>query len=80
MADEQKPKGEKKVKKPKAEAEVVAAAVEAAPPPPPKPHTISTKTPKLAKKNNPHLPRKLKKAQKKAAAAQARLTSTPVQL
>jgi hypothetical protein len=79
MADEQKPKGEKKAKKPKPEAEAVAEAAPP-PPPPPKPHTISTKVAKLAKKNNPHLPRKLKKAQKKAAAAQARLTSTPVQL
>jgi hypothetical protein len=31
-------------------------------------HKQSIKIPKLQKKNNPHLPRRLKKAQKKAAA------------
>jgi hypothetical protein len=36
-------------------------------------HKHSVKIPKLQKKNNPHLPRRLKKAQKKAAAlAQAK--------
>ena len=36
-------------------------------------HKHSVKIPKLQKKNNPHLPRRMKKAQKKAAAlAQAR--------
>ena len=36
-------------------------------------HQQRTKVPKLQKKNNPHLPRKMKKAQKKAAQAQANL-------
>ena len=36
-------------------------------------HKHSVKIPKLQKKNNPHLPRRMKKAQKKAAAlAQAK--------
>lgn len=45
----------------------LAGVTEAAPPPL---NRKSTKPAKLQKKNNPHVPRKVKKAQKKAAAAQ----------
>ena len=38
-----------------------------APPPAPKPQTKSVKVPKLEKKNKSRLPRKVKKAQQKAA-------------
>ncbi len=59
-------KKEKKEKAPKAEA-VEAAPVAAAPAP--KPHTApkSEKKAKLAPRNKARLPRRLKKAQKKAA-------------
>ena len=80
MADEQKPKASKKSKSPEAKDEHTAkkaggAAAKAAPPaeaPPAEALRVpkkSMKPAKLQKKNNPHLPRKLKKAQKKAAAA-----------
>jgi hypothetical protein len=45
-----------------------AAAIAGAGPTPALEHKHSVKIPKLQKKNNPHLPRRLKKAQKKAAA------------
>jgi len=49
------------------------APIPAAEPTPAPAHKPSVKIPKLQKKNNPHLPRRLKKAQKKAAAlAQAK--------
>ena len=51
-------------------AKVAGATAEAPPeaaPPAPKPQTKSTKVPKLAKKNKSRLPRKVKKAQRKAA-------------
>jgi hypothetical protein len=86
MPDEPKPKGRKKVAEPEAEGGVPApkakakgaAAGKTAEPavvvePVAKPHTVSTKTPKLAKKNKHRLPRRQKKAQQKAAAAQARV-------
>ena len=44
------------------------AAIAGAEPTPAPEHKQSVKIPKLQKKNNPHLPRRLKKAQKKAAA------------
>jgi hypothetical protein len=86
MADEQKPKA-KKTKNPEAKSDAPAspekgsgkaagkatspaAAAEATPPAAPR---KSMKPAKLQKKNNSHLPRKLKKAQKKAAAAQTRV-------
>ena len=47
------------------------AGAEAEVAPPVQPRTKSVKPAKLAKKNNPHLPRKLKKAQKKAAEAKS---------
>jgi hypothetical protein len=87
MADQQKPKERKERKKatePATEdslltttAKAIGAAagkiasmagVEPAPAPP---HTISTKPMKLQKKNKHRLPRWQKKAQQKAAAAQA---------
>ena len=87
MADEQKPKERKERKKvtepatadsaltttAKAIGTAVGkiasmAGVEPAPAPP---HTISTKPMKLQKKNKHRLPRWQKKAQQKAAAAQA---------
>ena len=49
-----------------------AGVAEPAPAPAPQQHRVSMKPAKLQKKNNPHLPRKMKKAQKKAAAAQAK--------
>jgi hypothetical protein len=86
MADEQKPKEKKERKKASAPADeesiltttakaigkaagkiAVAAGVE---PDAPKPHTVSVKVPKLQKKNKSRLPRRQKKAQQKAAAAQ----------
>lgn len=86
MADEQKPKEKKERKKASAPAEgegaltatakaigkaagkiAVAAGVE---PEAAKPHTVSVKVPKLQKKNKSRLPRRQKKAQQKAAAAQ----------
>jgi hypothetical protein len=81
MADEKKPKASKKSKTPEpkddaltsaakaigaAAGKIAAVAGVAEPAPAPK---KSMKPAKLVKKNNPHLPRKLKKAQKKAAAA-----------
>jgi hypothetical protein len=79
MADEQKPKASKKVKATEAKNDTAAKATDsaagkiAAPavaePAPAPLYRKSTKPAKLQKKNNPHLPRKLKKAQKKAAAA-----------
>jgi len=88
MADEQKPKAPKKTKAPKAQepketqddlltsaakaigtaagkVASLAGAVVAEP-------KKSMKPAKLKKKNNPHVPRKLKKAQKKAALAKTR--------
>jgi hypothetical protein len=47
---------------------VAAAAVAEAPPPAVKPATKSMKTPKLAAKHKSRLPRRQKKAAKKAAA------------
>ncbi len=69
MADEQKPKASKKSKSPevKDDSKSKAAGGE-----PPRENKKSMKPAKLQKKNNPHLPRKLKKAQKKAAAAQSK--------
>jgi hypothetical protein len=86
MADEQKPKAPKKAKKTEATDDILTSAAKAigtaagkiatlagvAEPAPERLNRKSTKPAKLQKKNNPHLPRKLKKAQKKAAAAQAR--------
>ena len=46
----------------------VASLAGVAEPTPAPVHKQSTKIPKLQKKNNPHLPRKMKKAQKKADA------------
>jgi len=87
MADEQKPKERKerkKVTEPATEDRILTttakaigaaagkiasmAGVEPAPAPP---HTMSTKPMKLQKKNKHRLPRWQKKAQQKAAAAQA---------
>ena len=95
MADEQqKPKASKKSKAPEAgkapeggktpettdDASTKKAKAKPAPVAEPvRENKKSIKVPKLQKKNNPHLPRKVKKAQKKAAAAQARVTSTPTQ-
>jgi hypothetical protein len=86
MADEQKPKVSKKSKKPEEKDDVLTGAAKAvgraagkiaslagvAEPAPAPQHRVSMKPAKLQKKNNPHLPRKMKKAQKKAAAAQAK--------
>ena len=87
MADEQKPKVSKKSKKPEEKDDVLTGAAKAVgraagkiaslagvaePAPAPQQHRVSMKPAKLQKKNNPHLPRKMKKAQKKAAAAQAK--------
>ena len=44
------------------------AAIAGGEPTPAPEHKHSVKIPKLQKKNKPHLPRRLKKAQKKAAA------------
>jgi hypothetical protein len=49
------------------EAAAAPAPVVEAPPPAPKPQTKSSKIPKLAPKNKSRLPRRVKKAQKKAA-------------
>lgn len=83
-AAEPKPKASKKAKAPEPEEDLLTSAAKAIgtaagkvatlagvaePAPAPK---KSMKPAKLQKKNNPHLPRKLKKAQKKAAAAKAR--------
>ena len=80
MADEKKPK-EPKVKKSvegkakpaegkaKGAAAAPAAPPAEAPPPVAKPHTLSTKVPKLQKKNKSRLPRKQKKAQEKLSSA-----------
>jgi hypothetical protein len=88
MADEQKPKEGKKSKKPEAQDDALTTAAKAigtvagkiaavagvAEPAPAREPKKSLKPPKLKlqKKNNPHLPRKLKKAQKKAADAKAK--------
>jgi hypothetical protein len=84
MADEQKPKASKKSKSPEAKDDLLTTTAKAIgsaagkiatlagvaePAPAPK---KSMKPAKLQKKNNPHLPRKLKKAQKKAAAAHSK--------
>jgi len=85
MADEQKPKERKerkKVAEPEGKDSALTTAAKAAGtavgkialaaevgPAPPRPHTVSTKTPKLQKKNKHRLPRRQKKAQQKAAAA-----------
>jgi hypothetical protein len=50
----------------------LAGVAEPAPAREPKKSLKPPKKPKLQKKNNPHLPRKLKKAQKKAADAKAK--------
>jgi hypothetical protein len=67
------PKAEKPSKKKKAEAPEAAAQpapVEAAPPPPPKTLSTKIKIPKLAPKHKSRLPRREKKAKKKAEAAE----------
>lgn len=71
------PGAKQSAERPKGKAKAAAAAPEAPPAPPPaevappvvKPHTISTKVPKLEKKNKSRLPRKEKKARQKLAAA-----------
>jgi len=88
MADEPKPKERKERKKvtepaiedstltdtakPKGKAAGKMAPPAVAEPAPAPPHTISTKPPKLQKKNKHRLPRRQKKAQQKAAAAQVK--------
>jgi hypothetical protein len=54
-------------RKEKTEEAAAPAPVVEAPPPAPKPQTKSSKIPKLAPKNKSRLPRRVKKAQKKAA-------------
>jgi hypothetical protein len=89
MADEQKPKASKKSKSPEAKDDILTSTAKAigsaagkiatlagvAEPAPaaPTPKKKSVKPAKLLKKNNPHVPRKLKKAQKKAAAAKSKV-------
>jgi hypothetical protein len=75
MADEKKPKERKK--KP-IEPESSAAPDKKAPPavvaePVAKPQTVSTKVPKLQKKDKSRLPRRQKKAQQKAAASEGKV-------
>jgi len=74
MADEKKPKEPKTKKSVEGKAKGEAAAAVAPPPEvaqpvAPRPHTLSTKVPKLQKKNKSRLPRKQKKAQQKLASA-----------
>jgi hypothetical protein len=83
MADEQKPKGRKKLIDPENQGSILAttarptgaAAGKTAPlavtePAPTPSRTKSTKRPKLEKKNKSRLPRRQKKAQQKVAATQ----------
>lgn len=82
MADEQKPKGRKKLIEPETEGGILATTARAignaagkvaslagvAEPAPAPSQTKSTKKPKLQKKNKSRLPRRQKKARQKAAA------------
>ena len=83
MADEKKPKERKKRIEPETKDSTLATAAKiigaaagkiaslagvAEPAPAPRPQTVSTKIPKLQKKDKPRLPRRQKKAQQKATA------------
>jgi hypothetical protein len=75
MAKKEKAKDDLAAATPKAAGTPAAkiAPTAGAEPTPAPVHKHSIKIPKLQKKNNPHLPRRMKKAQKKAAAlAQAK--------
>ncbi|MGA2769187.1 MAG: hypothetical protein ABSG26_00080 [Bryobacteraceae bacterium] len=75
MADEKKPKERKKPIEPETSAAPgkKAPLAEVAEPAPTPPRTISTKKPKLQKKDKSRLPRRQKKAQQKVTASQGKV-------
>jgi hypothetical protein len=80
MADEKKPKERKKPIEPETTTKALGAtpgknapAAEAAEPAPTAPRMVSTKIPKLQKKDKSRLPRRQKKARQKATAAEGKV-------